>query len=198
MMKRSIIRGVLLLALAVLLVGCAGGRLGEKTAKEKREAAQQAEQRERDRFAPIRLRQEDLKSTLSDDKGRPVWEATAKLIEVDEPTRTGRMEGARFVFYNDGKAALEARAPVVTANYKDKTVLLAGGVEGVSRLGGYGFRAQQAEWDYEKNQVTASGGVTLWREEWRVVADKMTGDTALNKVRLTGKPARLMVTEKPR
>jgi len=196
-MKRHImLRRVAPVALSMLLAGCAGGRLGEKTAQEKREAARVARERREDRFAPVRLRQENLKSTLSDEEGRPIWEATSKLIEVEEKTKTGRLEGARFIFYDNGKPALEARAPLVTANYEEKTVQLRGGVEGISLTGGYGFRAKEAEWEYEKKQVRASGGVTLWREEWRVVGDELTGDTALNRVRLVGKPARLMVTQK--
>lgn len=195
MRRCMLLEGVLLLGLAALLAGCAGGRLGGQTPQEKREAVRQAQERKRDRFAPIRLRQENLRSTLSDERGRPIWEAAARFVEIDEPSKTGRLEGARFVFYENGKAALEARAPLVTANYEKRTVRLSGGVEGVSRAGGYGFRAQQAEWGYEKKQVRATGDVTLWRAEWRAVGDELVGDTALSKVRLTGNPARLMVTE---
>jgi LPS export ABC transporter protein LptC len=194
-MKSGALQKTALLLLAALLSGCAGGRLGQQTAKEKREAARKAEQEKEDRFAPLRLRQENLKSTLTDENGRPIWEATAKLIEVDDQTKTGKLEGAHFTFYDNGKAALEAKAPLVTANYAAKTVKLSGGVEGLSREGGYSFKAQQAEWEYGQKQVRASGRVTLWRDGWRAVGDELIGDTALTKIRLLGKPARLVVTQ---
>lgn len=198
MSRRRTFKMTALLSLSMLLAGCAGGRLGQQSAKEKREAARIAQERKQDRFAPLSLRQENLKSTLSDEKGRPIWEATAKSIEVEERTKTGKLEGARFLFYDNGKLALEAHAPIVTADYGKKTVFLSGGVEGISRVGGYSFRARQAGWEYGKKQVRASGNVSLWRNEWRAVGDELTADTALNRGRLVGKPARLMVTQKTR
>jgi len=168
--------------------------------KGKPRAAEQAP--EKTAVAPVRLKQRGMSISLSDEKGQPVFEASAASLEVDENTKTGRMQNPRFTFYEGGKAALRARAGAVVVDYAKKIVHLDGGVEGNSEASGYSFRADRAQWDYDKKELRAWGKVRFWQKEWEAKGEELVGDTALKRARLIGSPATLRIaqrgTEKPK
>jgi len=187
-----------MLALAALLGGC--GPRPSHQRKGKPRAEEQAP--EKAAVAPVRLKQRSMSISLSDEKGQPIFEASAASLEVDENTKTGRMQNPRFTFYDAGKVAMKARSGSVIADYAKKIVHLDGGVEGDSEASGYSFRADRAQWDYDKKELRAWGGVRFWRKEWEAKGEELVGDTALKRARLIGSPATLRIaqrgTEKPK
>lgn len=124
----------------------------------------------------------------TDEKGRRVWEASAKSLEASEAQQTGELEEVRAVLYQEGKPEITVTAPHLKVDYKVHKLFLTGGVTAVSSTRKAHFAAGELVWNASTNQFVATGGVRMIRERALFTGGRMLGDTRMKKVRMTDHP----------
>ncbi len=134
---------------------------------------------------------------VADPAGKRLWRASARSIEWDYDRQQALLRDVQCQFTDEGKLALEARAPVVIAYLGERRVVLLGGV-GPPRAKSRGgvtarapatktfLRADRIEWDVRSKEVYATGNVKYVRSDFVLTGERLRADLDLRKARLEG------------
>ncbi|MGA7955370.1 MAG: LPS export ABC transporter periplasmic protein LptC [Gloeobacterales cyanobacterium] len=118
----------------------------------------------------------------------PLWEIKAKRAEYSKDRKIAQITSLEGTFFDAGKKALRVKAPTGEIRTDERTILLKGGVQGLSLERGTTLNADQIRWTPEKKIVTAEGSVVLFdpKQQVEVTGKRMVGDIAIKSVTLNG------------
>ena len=123
---------------------------------------------------------------VADPVGKRLWRASADSIESDYDKQEAVLHNVNCQFEENGKEALEARAPLVTANLKDRRVVLSGGVTARAAATRTFLRADRIEWMVKEKELSATGNVKYVRGDFMLTGDRLRADLALKHARVIG------------
>ena len=126
-------------------------------------------------------------STYVENKdGKPVWEISAEVIEMDPATKIIYLKGIKGVFYQDNGGRMDVSAPAATMDSKTKNITMDGDVKAVSSTDGAIFTAKQALWSSTDRKLFGSGGITLTRDDTVITGDTIETDNNMQKYKVRG------------
>lgn len=122
-----------------------------------------------------------------DENGQPIWRAQFKQAIASESGEGAVVEitGVEASLYRDGELASKLIAPRVVADSHTREVRATGGVKVFSALHKSSAIADHVVWKPRQDKLIATGGVKMQRDNLAITANKLEGDTALGRVRLT-------------
>jgi LPS export ABC transporter protein LptC len=123
-----------------------------------------------------------------DEKGRLLWEAHAKSLEVREVDRAGDLNDVQVTLYQEGKPEIIVTAPKMHADYKTRELRLIGGIKAVSKRQQAQFVADTMTWNAGTNHFVGKKGVRLIKGNTVVTGGVISGDTRLKKVDISDNP----------
>ncbi|HUT75467.1 MAG TPA: LPS export ABC transporter periplasmic protein LptC [Armatimonadota bacterium] len=193
MVPAALAAGVLLAAAAPQ--GCRRGPAPQMRPAPSGDAAPQRS----DQQAPAgaRARVEVGEIVVADPAGKRLWRASAASLEWDNDKQQAVLRDAQCHFTDDGKLALEARAPLATAYLAERRVVLEGGVTARAPATETSLRAERLEWKVEDKEVYATGNVKYVRGAFALSGPRLRADLGLRKARLEG-GVELQAVEPPR
>jgi len=124
---------------------------------------------------------------VADPVGKRLWRASADSIESDYDKQEAVLHNVSCQFEENGTEALEARAPLVTANLKDRRVVLSGGVTARAPATRTFLRADRIEWMVKDKELSATGNVKYVRGDFMLTGDRLRADLALKHARVIGR-----------
>jgi LPS export ABC transporter protein LptC len=148
-------------------------------------------------LAGARARVEVGEIVVADPAGKRLWRASAASLEWDHDQQQAVLRDAQCHFTDDGKLALEARAPLATAYLAERRVVLEGGVTARAPATETSLRAERLEWKVEDKEVYATGNVKYVRGAFALSGPRLRADLGLRKARLEG-GVELQAVEPPR
>lgn len=126
-------------------------------------------------------------STYVENKdGKPVWEISAEVLEMDPATKIIYLKGVKGVFYQDKGGRIDLTAPTATMDSKTKDINMGGDVKAVSSTDGAIFTAKQALWKSADRRLFGSGGITLTRDDTVITGDTIETDNNMQKYKVRG------------
>lgn len=128
-----------------------------------------------------------------DPAGRKLWELRAKTVQIDRERNTVTFTEVVGQLYQAGVPQFMFTALRGVMFIGSRDVELAGGVSGRTSTG-RSLQAPQVRWDAARQQLTASGGITLTEPGMVISADKVVTDAALHRTTFTGN-IRVKVTQ---
>jgi LPS export ABC transporter protein LptC len=137
-------------------------------------------------FAGAHGRVEVGEIVVADPAGKRVWRASAQSIDWDYDKQQAVLRDVQCQFIEDGKLALEARAPLVTAYTGERRVALEGGVTARAPATQTSLRADRLQWNVEDKEVYATGNVKYVRGNIALTGPRLRADLALKRARLEG------------
>lgn len=181
-MTKRLLIGALCLSVVLAAAGCPHrGRLKNN---EDEKPAQQPFKME------PKLSARGIEWTLSDRQGRPLWEVSATNGSGTAEHGLAELRDVRCRIYSQGKAAMDAEAPRVQADYPHKALLLLGGVRARTADGRRAFRAAQIALRVREEKravIEASGGVRLEMDGVTLTGERLLTNPKLSEAQLLGK-----------
>lgn len=123
-----------------------------------------------------------------DDKGRKLWEASAKSVLASQTQENMVLQQVHVTLYQDGNPELSLSAPRMKADYTTQKLFLDGGVNIISQKRKARLKTGQLVWNGKTHQFMATKGVSLTRGPIRITGGSLTGDTQLKRVRILDHP----------
>jgi LPS export ABC transporter protein LptC len=178
----------LLCLLAGLCCGCGGARTAppETKAAPKATGAVAAKAAESSALAGSKLRIRGGEIVVADPTGKRWWQGAADSIEYEYDKQSAILRNVRCVFIENDKRSLEARAPLVSVNLKERRVFLSQGVNARAPETRTLLRADRLEWQVKDKELDAWGNVKYVRGDMMIKGDHLRADLALKHARLVG------------
>jgi LPS export ABC transporter protein LptC len=189
-LPRRVIWAALIFLLAALCWGCSGPRKAPPTSARVGSKAGGAAPGKAATINPLagatgKIRGGEI--IVADPTGRRWWRGAADSIEYDYDRQRAVLHDVRCVFIENAKQSLEARAPVVTVNLKERRVLLSKGVTAQAPETRTLLRADRIQWQVKEKELDAWGNVKYVRGDMMIEGDHLRADLALKHARLVGK-----------
>ena len=180
---------ITLCLLAALCCGCGGARTAPPPGAKAASKAAGAAAGEAAKSSPLAGAKVEIRGgeiVVADPVGKRLWRASADSIESDYDKQQAVLHNVSCQFEENGKEALEARAPLVTANLKDRRVVLSGGVTARASATRTFLRADRIEWMVKDKELSATGNVKYVRGDFMLTGDRLRADLALKHARVIG------------
>jgi LPS export ABC transporter protein LptC len=157
------------LAIVLLLAGCPGGQPEETASSAKPSPG-------------ITLEGAQLTETRD---GQKIWDLKAAHVAYRTDVRVAELSGVTTHFYEKGKVVSTGKAPKATFNLGDRELRLEDGIEVRAEGGHAGFSADEVSVKPDPGRLVASGRVTFFRGDNRLVANQLVADRSLKRVELS-------------
>lgn len=117
--------------------------------------------------------------------GKMLWEFTVGEVINDKTKNQAVLKDVKGKVYRNDGSYLDITAERGSAVIDGNNFALEGKVQAVLSSGGK-LLADKVAWQQDKELITASGHVQLYKDEWFASADKAITTSAFKKLKLTG------------
>ncbi len=117
--------------------------------------------------------------------GKMLWEFTVGEVINDKTKNQAILKDVKGKVYRNDGSYLDITAEKGSAVLDGNNFALEGKVQAVLSSGGK-LLADKVSWQQDKEIITATGHVKLYKDEWFASADKATTTSAFKKLKLTG------------
>lgn len=125
-------------------------------------------------------------SVISREKdGQKLWEFTVGEVINDKLEKKALLINIKGKVYRNDGSYLDIEADSGSMVLGENNFVLSGSVRAEMSAGGK-LLADEVAWLQDKEQITASGNVKLYKEEWFASADKAVTTSEFKKIKLAG------------
>ncbi len=117
--------------------------------------------------------------------GKKLWEFTVAEVINDKAANKAILKGVKGKVYRNDGSYLDIVADGGSALLDSNNFALEGNVQAALSSGGK-LLADKVSWEQSKEEITASGNVKLYKDEWFASADKAITTSAFKKLKLAG------------
>lgn len=138
--------------------------------------------------------------------GEQEWKLEVGEVRISEDDNKAELTGIKAVRFKGGKVALRVEAGRAIVDWNTRNLVFRGGVKvlkpgpgpgsgpGPGLGPGCGFRAVEAEWRADSEELRAAGNVEYWNGATVLSGGRLVADGRLQRVWVEG-PARLVTTD---
>lgn len=116
--------------------------------------------------------------------GQKIWDLNAAKVAYRTDVRVAELSGVTTHFYEKGRVVSTGKAPKATFNLGDRELRLESGIQVLAENGHAGFSADEVSVKPDPGRLVASGQVTFFRGENKLVAHRLVADRDLKRVEL--------------
>ncbi len=117
--------------------------------------------------------------------GQKLWEFTVEEVINDKAAKKAVLKGIKGKIYRDDGSTIDIEADGGSMTVGENNFALEGNVR--AEMSGNGkITADKVEWLQSEEQITASGNVKMYKDEWFASADKAVTTSAFKKLKLMG------------
>lgn len=117
--------------------------------------------------------------------GKLLWEFTVGEVINDKTNNKAVLKDIKGKIYRNDGSYLDVTAESGNTVIGENNFALEGKVQAVLSSGGK-LLADKVAWQQDKEEITASGNVKMYKDEWFASADKAVTTSAFKKLKLTG------------
>jgi len=187
----------LFLTSLMLAGGCARKATAPSIQPESGQAAETAPGEQGKVESNLKATAESAQIWLTDARGERVWEARAESIDLDDEKKVAWLKQVKCTFVKKGRTLLSVQAGSVQVDYQKRVISLADGVRAVSPVTRGSLQADQLTWAAKQKKLSGRGNLKFSQGKVSVTGDSVVADTALKRVKVTGR-AKLRAVQKGR
>ena len=117
--------------------------------------------------------------------GKPIWDLTARVMEVDPKTAWVYMTDLTGVIYRSDGTKIDVTGKNAVVDPKNRTVELTGGIT-MKAGDGTAFQADQGRYVAKDRKIFASGSVRATQEDYIMTANELEADDKFDVITVKG------------